>query len=131
MKKRTVVIALVSILIIATFLRFYHFTSTPPGLYPDEAVNGNNAIETAETGHWQVFYPDNNGREGLYNNLLAILFGPLHAPNEPWVVRLPAAIAGVLTVLGLYFLAAELFGTEAGLLASFFLATSFWHINFS
>ncbi len=122
---------LVGILIIATFLRFYHFTSTPPGLYPDEAVNGNNAIEAATTGHLQVFYTDNNGREGLYINLLAVLFGPLHAPNEPWVVRLPAAVAGVLTVLGLYFLVTELFGAGTGLLASFLLATSFWHINFS
>jgi hypothetical protein len=34
--------------------------------------------------------------------------------------------------LGLYFLTRELFGKETiALLASFFLATSFWHINFS
>ena len=30
----------VSILIIATFLRLYHTTELPPGLYPDEAMNG-------------------------------------------------------------------------------------------
>ena len=59
------------------------------------------------------------------------MFQFFHAPHEPWVIRLPAAIAGVLTVLGLYLLVAELFGDGAGLLAAFLLATSFWHINFS
>ena len=122
---------LVGILIIATFLRFYHLPITPPGLYPDEAIDGNNAAEAAQTGHYQVFYTEDNGREGLYVNLIAVLLQYFHAPHEPWVIRLPAAIAGVLTVLGLYLLVAELFGGGAGLLASFLLATSFWHINFS
>ena len=122
---------LVSILIIATFLRFYHLTTTPPGLYPDEAIDGNNAAEAAVTGHYQVFYTEDNGREGLYVNVIAAMFQFFHAPHEPWVVRLPAAVAGVLTVLGLYLLVAELFGGGAGLLAAFLLATSFWHINFS
>jgi len=122
---------LVGILIIAIFLRFYHFTATPPGLYPDEAIDGNNAAEVAATGHYQVFYTEDNGREGLYVNMIAAMFQFFHAPHEPWVVRLPAAVAGVLTVLGLYLLVAELFGSGTGLLAAFLLATSFWHINFS
>jgi hypothetical protein len=40
------------ILIIAIFLRFYHFNTIPPGLYPDEAMDGNNAVEAAETNHF-------------------------------------------------------------------------------
>jgi len=122
---------LIVILIIATFLRFYHFTTTPPGLYPDEAIDGNNAVEVAQTGHFQSFYTEDNGREGLYVNTIAILFRWFNAPHEPWAIRLPAAIAGVLTVLGLYFLVTELFGEWPGLLSAFLLATSFWHINFS
>jgi hypothetical protein len=123
-------VLLSGILIIAIFLRFYHFTSTPPGLYPDEAMDGNNAVEAAETNHYQPFYIEDNGREGLYVNILAAM-EKVYPIYEPWVIRLPAAIAGVLTVLGLYFLVAELFGTGAGLLASFLLATSVWHIIFS
>jgi 4-amino-4-deoxy-L-arabinose transferase-like glycosyltransferase len=122
---------LIGILIIATFLRFYHFTSTPPGLYPDEAIDGNNAAEVAQTGQYKTFYTEDNGREGLYVNIIAVMFQFFHAPHEPWVIRLPAAVAGVLTVLGLYLLVAELFGDGPGLLAAFLLATSFWHINFS
>src|SRR6267142_7049843 len=98
---------LVGILIIAIFLRFYHLTSTPAGLYPDEAIDGNNAAEVAQIGHVQVFYVEDNGREGLYVNMIAA-FLKVWPVYEPWVVRLPAAIAGVLTVLGIYFLASEL-----------------------
>lgn len=120
---------LLAILIIATFFRFYQIKTVPPGLYPDEAMDGNNAMEVLRTGHFQPFYVEDNGREGLYVNILVFFirfFG-----NEPWVVRAPAAIAGVLTVLALYFLVTELFGAETGLLAAFLLAVSFWHINFS
>jgi 4-amino-4-deoxy-L-arabinose transferase-like glycosyltransferase len=121
---------LIGILIIAIFLRFYHFTTTPPGLYPDEAMDGNNAVEAAETNHFQVFYVEDNGREGLYVNIIAA-FLKVWPTYEPWVVRLPAAVAGVLTVWGLYLLVAELFGNGPGLLAAFLLATSFWGVMFS
>ena len=123
-------VLLFGILIIAIFLRFYHFTTTPPGLYPDEAMDGNNAVEAAETNHFQVFYTEDNGREGLYVNIIAA-FLKIWPVYEPWVVRLPAAIAGTLTVLGIYLLVAELFGDGPGLLAAFLLATSVWGIMFS
>src|SRR5208337_2759575 len=131
MSSNTKYLLLVGILIIATFLRFYHFTTVPPGLYFDEAMDGNNATEVARTGHYQVFYTEDNGREGLYVNLIAILLKYFHAPHEAWTVRLPAAIVGVLTVGALYLLVTELFGDRPGLLAAFLLATSFWHIDFS
>ncbi len=163
MPKRTIFLWLFIILIIASFLRLYHFTATPPGLYPDEAADGNNALEvTHTTPFWsglKAFYPEDNGREGLYVNIVAVLIKALGGIHEPWVVRLPAAISGILTVLGIYFLARELFDYEirneyeytkeqnnrdsyirnkfvirregVALLAAFFLATSFWHINFS
>jgi 4-amino-4-deoxy-L-arabinose transferase-like glycosyltransferase len=93
-------------------------------------MDGNNAAEVVETGHPQVFYIEDNGREGLYVNLVAAILkvAPVY---EPWIIRLPAAIAGVFTVAGIYFLVAELFGDGPGLLAAFLLATSFWHITFS
>jgi 4-amino-4-deoxy-L-arabinose transferase-like glycosyltransferase len=124
-------VLLFGILIIAIFLRFYHFTATPPGLYPDEAMDGNNAVEAAETNHFQVFYPEDNGREGLYVNIIAATMDLSHVYTAPWIVRLPAAVAGILTVWGLYLLVAELFGDGPGLLAAFLLATSFWGIIFS
>lgn len=138
MKSRWAVFWLLLILIIASFLRLYNLTVWPPGLYPDEAMNGNNALEALETGEFKLFYHENNGREGLFINIQSVFLW-FFGVNEPWVLRLPSAIFGILTVLGIYFLTKEIFlaagneqsATNAGLAASFFLATSFWHINFS
>lgn len=128
--KKYSILFLIVILALAVFFRLYQLRSTPPGLYPDEAMNGNNALEAIKTGQYKVFYPENNGREGLFINIQSLslrIFG-----NEPWALRLISVIFGSLTVLGLYFLTRELFKKESiALLASFFLATSFWHINFS
>jgi len=120
---------LIIIVIIAAFLRLYNITDLPPGLYPDEAMNGNNALEALSTGDFKVFYPENNGREGLFINIQALsiaLFG-----NFPWALRIVSAIFGILTVLGIYFLVKEIFNKNIALLSAFLLATSFWHINFS
>src|SRR5580700_950191 len=121
--------ALLLILALAAFLRLFELTTIPPPLHFDEAMNGNDALENLETGHMDVFYPQNGGREGLYINIetaLIYLFGP-----EPWLLRLPAAVFGIFTVWGVYLLAAELFSVRIGLLACFFIATSFWHVLFS
>jgi 4-amino-4-deoxy-L-arabinose transferase-like glycosyltransferase len=142
------------VLLVALFFRFYNLTSIPPGLYPDEAMNGNNALEVLATKNFKVYYEENNGREGLFINIQA-LFLALIQKNEPYVLRLPSAIFGFLTVLGIYFFVLELFkniknyklekinekeeiknskikfNEKVALLSAFFLATSFWHINFS
>ncbi len=121
---------LVLIMIIAGFFRLYHITTTPPGLYPDEAMDGTNAQQAIQTGDYKVFYLENNGREGLFMNIQT-LFLRFFAVNEPWVLRLPSAIFGILTVLGIYFLAREMFSVRVGLLSAFLTAVNFWHINFS
>lgn len=133
MKKGEVLFLLI-ILTIASFFRFWKLSIIPPGLYPDEAINGNEAI----TLSGRVFYPENNGREGLFVNLISLSFA-IFDPSI-WAMRFVSAIIGVLTVLGLYLLTKELINqamdnkkqeTRIALLASFFLAVSFWHINFS
>ncbi len=129
---------LLIILAAAVFLRLWQLDSIPPGLYPDVAINGNDALEALKTHNFKLFYPENNGREGLFMNLIALsflIFGP-----SVWAIKIVAAIAGILTVFGIYLLARELFYWPAekikshnyvAFLAAFFLATSFWHILFS
>lgn len=140
MHKKTLA-ALLLIMAIAAFFRLYSITGAPPGLYPDEAMNGNNALEALENnppaGGWKIFYPENNGREGLFINIISgsiAIFG-----NKPWAVRLPSAIFGILTILGFYLFTRELLETRnqkpevklVALIAAFLMATSFWHVNFS
>jgi len=133
MTKKTLIV-LILILILAGFFRFWKLGEIPPGLYPDEAINGNEAI--LDPG--KVFYPENNGREGLFINILNLSF--LFCGKSIWTMRAVSAFFGTLTVLGLYLLVKELFiqttndkrqATSIALLASFFLAISFWHTNFS
>jgi len=140
------------IILLGVFFRFHWITDFPLGLYPDEAMNGSNALEAIETGAFKIFYPENNGREGLFINIQALsvwYFG-----NTPWALRAVSAAFGSLTVFGILLLSYEIVlmlaprgGASANgftsplffirkkeilpILASFFVATSFWHINFS
>lgn len=131
MFRRLLVTALLfAILSLALFVRVYQIDSIPGGLYPDEAVNGIDALGAIATGDYQLFYPNNYGREGLFINLQALAvkyFG-----NTVPVLKFWSTIFGTLAVLGMYFLGKELFQRRtAGLIAAFLLATSFWAINFS
>lgn len=130
-------LALAFLIIIAAFLRLHNLETTPPGLYPDEAMNGNNALEAIRTGKFRTFYPENNGREGLFINIQA-LFLAATGIHEPWMLRLPSAAVGILTVLGAFYLFRELARVSGlqkeflvGFLGSFLMATSVWHIMFS
>ncbi|TSC75707.1 MAG: hypothetical protein G01um101430_201 [Parcubacteria group bacterium Gr01-1014_30] len=129
MPKKTLIFLLI-ILAIAAFFRLWRLDSLPPGLWPDETAYVNDAIETLETGDFKVFYPENHGREGLFMWLLAGFFSLFGISVLSF--KIVPALIGILTVLGIYLLAKELFRNEAiSLLASFFLAISFWHVNFS
>ena len=125
---------LLLILVIASFLRLYGITEFPPGFFSDEAIYANNGVEAWENRDWKVFYTENNGREGLWPNIIGFFI--VNFGNEPWVPRSVAAVFGILTVLGVYFLTKELFlnnifQEKIALLSVFLLATNFWHINFS
>ncbi len=54
------------------FLRVYSLETVPPGLQYDEAHNGLDGLKAWQEGDFKVFYPQNNGREGLYINLVAL-----------------------------------------------------------
>ncbi len=148
--KQKTLLLLLAILAIAIFFRFFDLSAVPPGLYPDVAINGNDALRALKSGDpvkflisfgttgqgFKLFYPENNGREGLFINLIAFsfwLFGP-----SIWAIKIVPAIFGSLTVLGLYFLTRQLFlylhkkaASNIALLSTFFLAIGFWHVNFS
>lgn len=121
---------LVAILLLAFVVRFYHIEQIPVGLYPDEAANGVDAVHAIETGTYQLFYPANFGREGLFINIQAFfisIFG-----NTITGLKFASILFGTLSVLGLYLLTRELLHRRGpALIAAFMLATSYWAINFS
>lgn len=130
-KNKIHLILLTLIIILAAILRIYNIDSAPAGIYPDEANNGTNAYDAQLNNDYQLFYPDNNGREGLYINLIAFSF-KFFGVNM-LTLKLASILMGILTVLGVYFLSKELFigKPRLTLIASYLTAVSFWAINFS
>jgi len=117
---------LIAIIALAAALRLYSLDTIPPGLWPDEALNGTQAL----TEPLKLFYPENNGREGLIMWLDALSFRFLGVS----MFSFPSCSRDYWHPdgLGIYLLGSEMFKKKSvGLLAAFFVATSFWHINFS
>lgn len=108
------------------FLRFFKLTEIPCGLFPDQALNGFDAISFSKG----IISPIYEGqKEGLFIYLIAIsqwIFG-----LGTWQIFGVSALIGVLTIGVTYFLAKELFNKNIALLTAFFLATSTWHITLS
>lgn len=123
-------IAIVAVILaLGAYIRFTGLTCLPPGLYPDEAMNTTDGLTTAEAGGWKLFYENNNGREGLYINILGYLlhwFG-----NSLWVVRFFPALIGTLTLPAVYWLGRRVSGRFGGIMALGLTAFSYWHLNFS
>lgn len=135
--KKSQLIFLAAICIVAIFLRFYNISSVPPALYQDETSIGYNAYSILETGkdeHGKSFplYFKSFGDQKLpvYFYLTAIsekVFGL----NE-FAVRFPSAVVGSLSVLILFLLVKEITKrSEIALLSSFLLALNPWHLHFS
>jgi 4-amino-4-deoxy-L-arabinose transferase-like glycosyltransferase len=118
----------VAIVFLAAFLRLVALDAAPPGLWFDEAANGVDARHILEGDH-QIFFADNNGREPLFIYLLAAVY----SLADPSIIalRLLPAIIGILTVAAVYPLGRRLFDAQVATIATFLLATSYWHISLS
>ena len=77
----------------------------PARLFGDEATDGLDALDVL-AGRGAVFFPANFGREGLHMWLVAGMFRLLGV--TPLALRLPSALAGILTALATYWLGREL-----------------------
>jgi 4-amino-4-deoxy-L-arabinose transferase-like glycosyltransferase len=118
------------ILLLALILRTYGIEHTPAGIYPDEAVNAADALHANETGHYRLFYENNQGREGLFINLQALSLK--HLGISVFALKLWSMLFGTLTVLGMYLLAKELWQKRSvALVTAYMTAVSYWAINFS
>lgn len=146
MKRKTPRTLIITIVLVAGFLRFYHLATMPPGLYWDEVSIGYNAYSILKTGQ---------DEHGTPYPLLFKAFGEYKLPvyiyataaslmlfgRTDFAVRFPSALAGTLTVLLTYFLTMELFGKKLGTshqapgtlaaIAALLLAISPWHLQFS
>jgi len=136
MSKKSLII-LGIIVLIAAVLRLWNIGSVPISPDWDEAALGYNAYSILHTARdeYGKFLPIvlrsfDDYKPALYSYFTIpsiIIFG-----LNVFSVRLPSAIFGILTVVGVFFLARELFKSEKlTLLCAFLLAISPWHIQFS
>lgn len=128
---------LLIILLLASVLRLWDLQGIPPHLRNDEAALGYNAYSILKTGrdeHGQflpiIFQSFGDWKMGLYI-YLTVPFIAILGLNE-LAVRLPSALAGIVSVLVIYGVAIELFNKKrAAYLASFLLAISPLFVPFS
>lgn len=128
---------LITILILAAFLRLYRLNDIPPGVNRDEASIGVTAYSLMTTGKDEYgrafplsFESFGDWKLPLYI-YTTIPFVKLFGLSE-LAVRLPSAIAGIMSVAAIYYLAQILFASEfIALAASLSLALMPWHIHIS
>jgi len=134
--------ALLLIIILASFLRFYQLGSNPPSLTWDEAAWGYNAYSLGLDGKDEFgrFLPLNylesfgDFKPPMYA-YLDIIPVKLFGLNE-FATRFPSALFGVLAIIVTYFLVKRIFFNSLNkekyaLFSSLFLAISPWHILLS
>jgi 4-amino-4-deoxy-L-arabinose transferase-like glycosyltransferase len=116
----------VLILLVAAGTRLWALGDVPPGLQHDEIFKAEEGRLLAEYGDFRLFYPSNQGHEGLYVWLLAgsyTMFG-----TSTLMIKFPAFACGMITVALLYRVLSELYGRLAGTIAAGVAAVSFWAI---
>lgn len=127
---------LIVILLVASCLRFWGLTQSPPALNWDEVSIGLNAysILTTARDEWGEFLPLTFKAYGEYK-LPAMVYASIPAIAifglNDLGVRVTPAIIGILAVYALYLLGRELGGTKLGLSAAGLLSISPWHVHFS
>ncbi len=139
-------IPLFLIFLIALGLRTYRLADQPPGLTWDEAGLGYDAYSILKTGRDQhgvflpiIFESFGDYKPGVYI-YLTVPFVAVFGLNE-LAVRLPSAILGALSVIGIYLLAQLLFPNQRfkfgkysfglGYVSALVLAFMPWHLHFS
>jgi len=126
--------AILAVIGIALFVRIPLVGEIPGGFFVDEASTGYDAYSLLETGKDQhgVRLPMYARSLGDYNEALyrylAVPSVAVFGLNE-FSVRLPAAIAGILSVLLVMLIAKQWWGMKAALLAGVCLALCPWHVH--
>lgn len=123
------------VLVVAFAFRFYKVTEDPPSLNWDEVSIGYNAYSILKTGRdeWGQFLPIHFKAYGEYKlpaQIYASIPGIAILGLNELGVRITPVIYGTLTVLLMFFLGRLLFQSNlVGIVASFLLAISPWHIQ--
>ena len=122
-------------MLLGATLRFYRLAALPPGDSYDPAFYGIDALHILQ-GAWPIYLDNNFGREVLFSYLVAGLYAFLGAGT--FGIHLAAAFVGMATIPATYLAGKRLFAPAntitaryTPLLASWLMALSYWHLNWS
>ncbi len=125
--RRTEAIAFVLIMAVAAFFRLYQIDRVPPGFTHDEADHGRDALSIMN-GARPIYETVGYGREPLYDYIVAAVM-PLFSSAPYLALRLTSVLAGLALIVIAHFWIRRVFDVPIALLASSFLAVSFWAIS--
>ena len=128
---------LIAVLALAAVLRLWNLPNVPPHLTQDEASLGYNAYSILKTGRDEfgqpfpvIFKSFGDYKPGLYV-YLTVPSVAVFGLNE-FAVRLPSALAGIMSVYLVFLISNLLFKEKKlSLIASFIMAVTPWAIYFS
>ncbi|MFN8471758.1 MAG: glycosyltransferase family 39 protein [Anaerolineae bacterium] len=127
-RERYTLYALLAIVVLGAFLRFWQLGAAPPGLYRDEAYYALDAVDVLNGAH-PIFFEANNGREPLFIYLAALGIAALG--RTPVAIRIVAALVGTLTILATFLMGRAFFSSRVGLLTAAVCAVTVWPVNLS
>lgn len=129
-------IFLILIVILTSFLRLYQLGSYPATLYGDEQAFAWNAYSILKTGQDEYGTPfplqfrsfdDYKAPIPVY---LLVPFIKILGMNA-FSIRLPIALAGILSIIICYFLCRKFVSAKASLIMTFLFSISPWHMHLS
>lgn len=123
------VLAILGVTGIAVFTRLWQLGEFPYGVWFDEAINGQTAVQMLQDGSFRPIYLDPTAMPAHFNYLIALSFS-LFGINVT-AIRLVAFGFGILTILFAYLLFRRWFGNWIGILAALLLAVMRFHLTFS
>jgi 4-amino-4-deoxy-L-arabinose transferase-like glycosyltransferase len=137
-----------AVVLLGGLLRLWALGDNPPGIFRDEAEKALNGWAIADRGaafefvqgigggpavnwrSWPLFIGVNGVKtSAIYQYALALFVGG--GRPSALLTRLPAAFAGIASVIALFALARLLYGAPVALCAAFWLAVSPWSVAFS
>jgi 4-amino-4-deoxy-L-arabinose transferase-like glycosyltransferase len=114
--------------LIGAFLRLHQLDVIPADIGWDLPYNYTDVL-SIQRGEYRIFFPANQGREGLFFYLIALV--TRFAELSHFSIKLTSALVGTLTIVAMYLLGRELFDSALGIVAAFLLAINRWHIILS
>src|SRR3989344_1379496 len=129
---------LIMLVIVGGFLRLFNLHNVPPGLNFDETLYGLDSYNILKTGRdmYGHFMPLAFQSSGYYPPLYTYILVPFLAVFgvSSEVVRLPSAIAGIVSIVIIYLFTKKLFPDRKGfvpIISAFLLTLLPWHIHIS